>query len=103
MLALWDCGINNCLVTFGTNIKEGLFSFLFKINAQRIVIAFDNDENGAGEIGAEKARKRLSHFFNLNKINIAFPTRNDFGDMSKGEIQNWEKKLKSYQHQGLRS
>ncbi len=99
MLALWDCGIDNCLVAFGTNIKKGLLSMLLKLNAQKIIISFDNDENGAGQRGAEKTKKQLLNFFSNDKIDIRFPTSNDFGDMSKQEILSWKKKLKSYQHQ----
>jgi len=98
MLALWECGIKNCLVTFGLTIQTGLLSYLLENNFQRITIAFNNDENKSGYEGARKAQAQLLHFFDEGKIKICLPSKNDFGEMTTEEIYNWEKQTKkSYQ------
>lgn len=94
MLSLWSGGIKNTLVTFGLDVSEALICFLLRINAQKITVALNNDSSGsgAGNKAAPKLRKELLNYFDSHKVHIAFPCKNDFGEMSEEEIQNWGRK-----------
>lgn len=92
MLNLRENGIYNVLVTFGTSISSSLLCFLVGINPKNIFISFNNDkdkEENRGKIGALKSYIKLIKHFDFNKISIYLPTENDFGDMSKQEINFW--------------
>ena len=93
MLKLWECGIQNTLVNFGLNISNSVLNFLFKIRPRKIYLSFDNDESKAGEKAAHKAREKLIKHFDENKIFIRLASNKDFGDMTKEEINQWEKEL----------
>ena len=58
---------------------------------EKIIISFNNDEqnNSAGNLAAQKARKKLLKFFDPEQIKIQLPSKNDFGEMSKKEINEW--------------
>lgn len=92
MLALWDCGIRNVLVTFGTELSIKIIQFLLKIDIQNIVIAFNNDadNNFIGNKAAVDASIELNKYFDPGQIKICLPSRNDFGEMSKEEIYLWK-------------
>ena len=91
MLSLWENENKNCLVTFGLDIGIKLLNFLIAIDTQKIIISFNNDEqnNSAGNLAAQKARKKLLKFFDPEQIKIQLPSKNDFGEMSKKEINEW--------------
>ena len=104
MLALWDCGIKNVIVTFGLDVSVSVVSYLLRIDVDDIFIAFNNDQNknSAGNKAAKKAYSRLSRHFDSEQIHIAIPRESsDFGEMDKEEILGWKKKY--YQLQGLKS
>lgn len=94
MLALWDAGVKNVIVNFGLNVSFAIINTLIKHDVEKIILALNNDENLAGNQAAEKAHKKLLKFFDRDQIQICFPTKNDFGEMQKGEIQEWEKTIK---------
>ena len=94
MLALWDAGIKNVIVNFGLNVSFAIINTLIKHDVEKIVLALNNDENLAGNQAAQKAHKKLLKFFDRDQIQICFPTKNDFGEMQKEEIQGWEKTIK---------
>jgi hypothetical protein len=61
------------------------------------VIAFNNDKdnNLVGNRAAEKAKNKFLKYFDENQIAIHLPdVKNDFGEMSKEEIIEWQKKIK---------
>ena len=93
MLALWDSGIKNTMVTFGLNISLDVLNYLLRIDANEVIISFNNDENNnsAGNIAAEKASKKLRKYFDYNAIRVNLPPKNDFGEMTKEEIREWGK------------
>ena len=93
MLALWNQGITNCLVTFGLTIQRGVLNCLLKLNCKRVIISFNNDENLRGNEAAEKAQNQLLNFFDEDQTKIALPSRNDFGEMSGEEILDWKSKI----------
>ena len=54
MLALWEAGIKNCIVTFGLAITSKIKQVLMVIDPKKIYISFNNDENQAGIRQLEK-------------------------------------------------
>ena len=92
MLSLWQAGIKNVLVTFGTNLSLGILNYCLKIDAKKIYISLNNDsnKNNAGNIGAEKTYTRLKRYFDDRQLKIALPTRKDFGEMNREEILKWK-------------
>ena len=95
MLSLWENGIKNVAVAFGLQIGLGLLNYLLRIDAQKIILAFNNDSanNSAGNEAAEKNLRRLMRYFDSDQIKISLPTKGDFGEMNPEEIQNWKKNL----------
>ena len=92
MLALWEAGIKNTLVTFGLRISSHLVTCILKLNPDKIIIAFNNDEEGgAGNKAAYKASKFLDRHFDEGVVKIKLPSKNDFGCMNKKEILEWQK------------
>jgi hypothetical protein len=95
MLSLWQAGIKNVLVTFGTNLSLSILNYCLKTDMKKIFISLNNDsaKNMAGNIGAEKAQARLSRYFDKNQLIIALPNKKDFGEMSMEEILQWKQSL----------
>jgi len=91
MLSLWECGVKNTIVIFGLNISPAFLSLLIKLDPNKIFVSFndDSDNNSAGNKGVKAAIKKLKNYFDPDQIQVAFPTRNDFGDMSQEEILKW--------------
>ena len=95
LLALWECGIKQCVVVFGLNLGKELLANILEINPARIILAFNNDTNkpvNAGESGNIKISNKLKDWFSLEKIEICRPYKNDFGEMEKDEILDWANK-----------
>jgi hypothetical protein len=95
MLSLYQAGIKNTLVTFGTSLSLGILNYLLKIDVKKIYISLNNDsnKNNAGNIGAEKTHSRLKRYFDDKQLKIALPTKKDFGEMNKEEILQWKNNL----------
>jgi hypothetical protein len=95
MLSLYQTGIKNVLVTFGTSLSLGILNYLLKMDIKKIYISLNNDsnKNNAGNIGAEKTYSRLKRYFDDKQLNIALPTKKDFGEMNKEEILQWKSNL----------
>ncbi len=94
MLSLWDAGIKNVAVAFGLQIGLGLVNYFLRIDAQKIYLAFNNDEgkNSAGNQAAQKNLNRLTRYFDYEQIRIALPDEGDFGEMSVEQILEWKNK-----------
>lgn len=91
-LALYESGIKNFLVLFGTKISKSIILYLIRQNVQKIIIATNNDVASAvnaGLEGAQNIKKQLLKFFTEDKIIIKLPPKNDLGDMNCREIQEW--------------
>ena len=95
MLALWEAGIKNCIVTFGLAITSKTKQVLMVIDPKKIYISFNNDENQAGNTAARKAYDNLRRQFDVSQLEIKLPSENDFGCMSKGEIIKWQSQIKT--------
>ncbi len=87
MLSLWECGICNTIVLFGTEISLAVLNFLLKININKIIISLNNDEtgSGAGNRAAEKAKNKLLRYFDNHQVRITFPPIpfNDWNEVLK--------------------
>jgi hypothetical protein len=93
-LALWNSGIKNTMVIFGLNVSVPQLNTLLRMDSDKIVISLNNDSenNNAGNNAAEKTKKKLLKYFDSQQVQVALPTSNDFGDMSKQEIKEWKLK-----------
>lgn len=92
MLSLWETGVKNVAVAFGLQIGLGLINYFLRIDADKIYLAFNNDEdkNSAGNQAAEKNLNRLTRYFDRDQIRVALPSKGDFGDMTVEEIEIWK-------------
>jgi len=92
MLSLYQAGIKNVLVTFGTNLSLSILNYCLKIDVKKIYISLNNDsnKNNAGNIAAEKTLARLRRYFDEKQLKISLPIKKDFGEMSKEEILQWK-------------
>lgn len=94
MLKLWDAGIKNTMVLFGTALGKKRFSFLLKAFPKSIVIALNNDSdenNKVGQRASNKIYKVLNKYFDSDILSIYLPTKKDFGEMNIDEIKDWYK------------
>lgn len=98
MLALWDAGIKNVLVTFGLTISKSITMLLIKLDVRTIFVSFNNDDtiSGAGNKAAIEVAEKLHLHFDPEQVRVALPSKNDFGEMNKTEIKNWHTSLSSY-------
>lgn len=91
-LALSNAGIYNHLVSFGISVSPSFISRLSGLGVDYIGVAFNNDDQSdinRGQVNAAKTIVKLSRFFDLDKLWITPPDKNDFGDMSKSEVIDW--------------
>jgi DNA primase len=95
MLNLYQSGVENTLVTFGTTISLSILNYCLKIDPKKIYISLNNDsnKNNAGNIGAEKGYAKLKRYFDDKQLQISLPTKKDFGEMTKEEILQWKANL----------
>jgi len=95
MLSLYQAGIRNVLVTFGTNLSLSILNYCLKTDMKKIYISLNNDsnKNNAGNIAAEKTYARLKRYFDDKQLKISLPTKKDFGEMNKEEILQWKANL----------
>lgn len=98
MLNLMQHGFKNVLVTFGLDVSPQLICHLMALNVGRIIIGFNNDASpqsdsqNAGLLGALKSYLKLLNYFDVDKLYICLPTKNDFGDMSSEDFVEWKAK-----------
>ena len=91
MLSLWENGVQNVIVTFGLDVSTSVVNLLLKLDPNKIYISFNNDasNNNAGNVAAEKAKKKLLKYFDRYQVRIALPDKKDFGEMDGSEIDRW--------------
>jgi 5S rRNA maturation endonuclease (ribonuclease M5) len=94
MLSLWQSGIKNIGITFGTDIGNGLIKAILRLDPKSIIIATNNDANQAGQKAAKGIKEKLTEFFDENQIKISHPIKNDFGEQNDQENINWYNNLK---------
>jgi hypothetical protein len=85
----------NVLVSFGLDISPKLLCHLIGLDAERIIISFNNDEGKSTNRGARAAVKnylKLLTHFDPATLSICLPVKNDFGDMNKTDFESWSAK-----------
>ena len=99
MLALFENGITNVLVTFGLFLSNKMLYTLIARNPEKIVVAFNNDgsESGAGNEAAQTVKSRLLGYFDDSQILIRLPSSaKDFGEMNLRNpslVREWYKEI----------
>lgn len=93
-ISLWNDGIKQNLVTFGTGISPKIISFILSQNPDKIFVSMNNDldkPENRGQIGAAKIINKLSQFFSSDRLINAPPFNGDFGDQGQiaGENKRW--------------
>ncbi len=81
---LHEAGIYNCVGIFGNELSNKQRMVLNGSGALSIIVILDNDENGAGQKGAQSIKTKCERIYNINVIT---PSKNDIGDMSVEEIK----------------
>lgn len=102
MLSLWQAGIRNTCVIFGLSASNSIINFMIRAGVTDIVIGLndDSEKEDAGNLAAEQLQHKLRKFFDNKAVRMAFPDKNDFGEMSKEENIQWAKKQNIYRLQG---
>jgi hypothetical protein len=97
LLALWEAGVENVMVTFGLDVSVSIINYLLKVDIDEVCISFNNDEenNSAGNLAAEKAYKKLLKYFDEPQVKISLPTSKDFGEMDRSDILEWKQNLEN--------
>ena len=97
MLALWNAGIKNTVVTFGLTVSKAITTLLIKLDINKIFISFnnDNENTGAGNRAAKEAAQKLQLHFDPNQVCVRLPSKNDFGEMTEAEIGQWYSLVKN--------
>jgi hypothetical protein len=100
-LALYDAGIENNLVCFGTAISPKFISYLSSLNVDKIYVSLNNDfqsERNRGFEGSLKVIFKLSEIIDFKKIYFAPPHKNDFGAMNKIDIDSFNSQIEKTDH-----
>lgn len=101
LLALWDAGVRNVLTLNGVKLTKTLRRIVMSLN-NNICISLNNEvdrTDGGGAVNARQIRENLLAVKDKEKVKIIFPTKNDFGEMSKEEILEWKKEKLNFRHE----
>ena len=101
-LSLYDNGVKNVLVSFGLNISPTFISRLSSLPLKKVFVSFNNDESSSVNRGFEGAIKsifKLVESIDFDKVYFVPPEKNDFGEMSKEEIEKHSGYCYNLQHQ----
>lgn len=93
MMALWERGYKNVLVTFGLDLSPKLGAFIMSQDIDRVVVALNNDNSkvkNAGKLAAVAMFIELMHYVDYHKIVVALPSVKDFGDCNDEHFEQWE-------------
>jgi hypothetical protein len=96
-LSCIENGISNVLVSFGLNLSSKLICSLIAFNFKKIILGFNNDCDKSENRGMNACIKnylKLLNYYDFERIKICLPVKNDFGEMSSADFQNWLEKLK---------
>jgi hypothetical protein len=92
MLALWDAGVKNSLVSFGLDLSVPCLNTLLKVDPNKIHICLNNDSeaSGAGNVAAKKLKSKLLKYFDPKQVEIHnLAEYNDFGEMPQQKIKDF--------------
>jgi 5S rRNA maturation endonuclease (ribonuclease M5) len=85
VMKLWQEGFTNCVAFFGTSISDEQMLLLTELSPKRIILLFDGDK--AGRQSADKAKKYLEMFFNVQIASL--PQGVDPKQLGREEIKKW--------------
>ena len=100
MLALWERGIKNVLVTFGLKLSSKIKTVIFGYNVSKVYISLNNDFNlniNHGKVGAINMFVDLTTTMDVEKLLIAQPIDcKDFGEMHLNDelFKKWEDSMR---------
>jgi len=100
MLAHWERGQFNVIVTFGLELSSKLGSFIMSQDIDRVVIALNNDKESKknnGKLAAISMFIELMHYIDFEKIIIALPSTKDFGEMTEEDFTKWNLRKNNYE------
>lgn len=98
-LSLWEAGIKNTLVMFGTSLSGKQLGYIMSLGCERIIIATNTDERLTGQRAAVDIKSKLREFFDDSQIVISTPPEKDFGQMDKLRVKEWyEHTTKAFQN-----
>lgn len=80
-----------CISLLGLHLPPVLRSRLMSYNGS-VFICLNNDERQNGSKASVKIYNILKEFFNYNKLRIKIPIKNDFGEMTSTDYDEWERK-----------
>lgn len=93
MLALWERGYKNVIVTFGLALSAKQGAFIMSQSLDRVVIALNNDSENvknSGKLAAITMFIDLMHYVDAEKIVVALPGTKDFGECTDELFAQWE-------------
>ena len=76
MLSLWEAGIKNSMVIFGLDVSVPQLNALIRRDPNKIIISLNNDEknNSAGNLAAEKLKRKLLKYFDVKRKKVDYKT-----------------------------
>lgn len=82
-LSLFEVGIENVLVTFGTFLSKEIIKKLIELDVEKIYISLNNDfdNNNIGNEASQKIIDQLSCHFDIDQLEIKLPEMKDFNEM----------------------
>jgi hypothetical protein len=94
-LNLYQNGVYNVIVSFGTAVLPKILGFLASRRLKKITLAFNNDfqtkdNRNRGLEGIYKAYFKLMNHIDLDRLLVKLPSQNDFGLMNSAEIAAWK-------------
>lgn len=95
LLSLMEHGYQNVLVTFGLDISPALICALVSLSPSSITLSLNNDTESSvnrGLLGSCKNYLKLLSYFDVEKLKICLPTKNDFGEMKQEDFAKWGQK-----------
>lgn len=95
-LSCLENGLKNVLVSFGLDLSSKLLCSLIKFNFKKVILSFNNDSSKSENRGMNASIKnylKLLNYYDVDKIKICLPTKNDFGDMNENDFTDWRQKL----------
>jgi DNA primase len=95
VMSLFECGIENVVCLFGTELKLGLLNLFLRLNTNKIIISTNSDtKHSVGQEAAEKIKNRLLKYFDKENVEIRLPFQKDFNEcLMSGEK---ERIIKTY-------
>lgn len=83
-MRLEEAGVHNWVATLSTNFCAPHRTLLVNYGVTDLYVAYDNDENNAGEKGWERMHRIVGDLFKMHRVSL--PLGRDCGDLSVDEV-----------------